>query len=47
MFTPLADVDVAAELYLAWRMDNDNPALPRFNAMVERFLAEHAAGGVV
>ncbi|KWI98516.1 LysR substrate-binding domain-containing protein [Burkholderia stagnalis] len=47
VFRPLADVDVAAELYLAWRMDNDNPALPRFNAMVERFLAEHAAGGVV
>lgn|GEM_PF-3951848 len=47
MFRPLADVDVAAELYLAWRTDNDNPALPRFNAMVERFLAEHAAGEVV
>ena len=31
-----------AELYLAWRADNDNPALPVFNAMVERFLTESA-----
>ncbi|KKL33808.1 LysR family transcriptional regulator [Burkholderia contaminans FFH2055] len=42
VFRPLAGADVAAELYLAWRTDNDNPALPVFNAMVERFLTENA-----
>ena len=42
VFRPLAGADVAAELYLAWRADNDNPALPVFNAMVERFLTESA-----
>ncbi|WP_235879360.1 LysR family transcriptional regulator [Burkholderia sp. USMB20] len=47
VFRPLADVDVAAELYLAWRADNDNPALPVFNAMVEQFLTEGTDGGVV
>ncbi|PCE32962.1 LysR substrate-binding domain-containing protein [Burkholderia ubonensis] len=47
VFRPLANVDVAAELYLAWRTDNDNPALPRFNAMVDTFLAESAEGGTV
>ena len=47
VFRPLADVDVAAELYLAWRADNDNPALPVFNAMVEQFLTQEANGVVV
>lgn len=42
VFRPLAGVAVVAELYLAWRADNDNPALPVFNTMVERFLAEEA-----
>ncbi|KVN79479.1 hypothetical protein WL19_33760 [Burkholderia ubonensis] len=36
-----------AELNLAWRTDNDNPALPRFNAMVDAFLAERAEDGMV
>ena len=44
VFRPLAGADVAAELYLAWRADNDNPALPVFNAMVERFLAQEHGG---
>ncbi|MBN3835277.1 LysR substrate-binding domain-containing protein [Burkholderia sp. Ac-20344] len=45
VFRPLAGADVAAELYLAWRADSDNPALPVFNAMVERFLAGSADDG--
>jgi len=45
VFRPLAGADVAAELYLAWRADNDNPALPVFNAMVERFLPGSADDG--
>ena len=44
VFRPLAGADVAAELYLAWRADNDNPALPVFNAMVERFLSQEQGG---
>lgn len=44
VFRPLSGVDAAAELYLAWRADNDNPALPTFNAMVERFLTDGDGG---
>lgn len=43
-FRPLLDAALHAELYMASRDDNDNPALPAFNALVEAFVqAGHCA----
>ena len=38
-FRPLQAAAAHAELYLCWRMDNDNPALPAFRALVSEFFA--------
>ncbi|WPP02026.1 LysR family transcriptional regulator [Pseudomonas sp. HR96] len=47
-FRPLADAQPQAELYMAWRQNNDNPVLAPFVAMAEAFLADyggHESGG--
>jgi len=38
-FRPLQEAAAHAELYLCWRVDNDNPALPAFRALVGEFFA--------
>jgi len=39
-FRELRHVDVFAEIYLAWRTDNDNPALPAFRKLVTEYFAD-------
>lgn len=38
-FRPLADASPTADMYMVYRDDNDNPALPRFIDLAARFFA--------
>jgi DNA-binding transcriptional LysR family regulator len=42
-FRPLRQPGYYAEIYLAWRTDNDNPALPAFRSMVSAHFASPAS----
>ena len=37
---PLVDVQAFAEIYLAWRKDNDNPVLPAFTRMTQAYFKD-------